>query len=156
MNDRFVPLFLLLLLGGVADGCRTAPPLGAVDLHAPGWRIRQGQAVWTRPPGGEGVAGELLLATRADGACWVQFAKPPFTLATAQVEAGGWRAEIPAARQRRAGRGQPPGTCLWFALADALDGKPVDDKWRFEARGVDGWCLTNGATGEGIEGYLIP
>ena len=146
----------LLLFSALWGACRVAPIVGPLDLQAPGWSIRQGQAVWIRQRGDEAVAGELLFATRTDGACFLHFAKPPFTLATASSDANGWSAEDPPAGRHFAGRGPPPGRFVWFALADALREQPVEGRWLFQPRGDADWCLTNAATGEGLEGYLKP
>ena len=132
------------------------PPLPPADLQAPGWSVRQGQAVWTSAKGKDDVAGEILLATRARGECFVQFAKPPFTLATARAEAGGWSVELASARRQFCGRGPGPVRFVWFALAEACCGRVVGGGWSFEARRGTGWCLTNALTGEMLEGYLTP
>lgn len=148
-----VPTLLLIAFLG---GCRTTPPLPPVDLQASGWSVRQGQAVWTAARGEDGVAGELLLASQTDGACFVQFAKPPFTLATARSEAGGWSVELLSARRHFGGHGQAPAQFVWFALANALRKQPADGAWHFAARGPEGWCLTNAVTSETLEGYFAP
>lgn len=137
-------------------GCRTVPSLPAVDLQAPGWEVRQGQAVWAATPEAEGVAGELFVATRADGACWVQFAKPPFTLATAHAEAGAWAVEPAASRRRLRGRGPAPQRWVWFALAAAVRAEPAGGDWRFHRSDPAHWGLTNAVTGESLAGYLTP
>ena len=131
-------------------------PWPPVDTTQPGWRVLNGQAVWTAARGGEGVAGELLLASRTDGACFVQFAKPPFTLATARAEAGVWSVELLSARRHFRGHGPAPAHFVWFALADALRGQPAGGAWHFEAHGAGGWSLTNAVTGEALEGYFSP
>jgi len=102
------------------------------------------------------VAGEILLATRADRDCFVQFAKPPFTLATARAEAGLWSVESAASRRRSKGCGVAPPRVVWFALAEEIRGRPAGRGWRFEGRTGAGWRLTNVATGEGLEGFLAP
>src|SRR5690348_14718641 len=86
-------LGLLLLLS--APGCQTARPLPPVDLKEPGWTLHEGQAVWTRKPGGAGVAGEVLVGTRADGRGFVQFTKAPFPLVIGQVAPQRWSVEFP-------------------------------------------------------------
>lgn len=153
---RFLDPRLLVLATALAGGCRTVPDLGTVDLQGPGWRVREGQGVWTKAAGDAAVAGEVLVATRPDGACFVQFAKPPFTLATARREAGGWRLELAPPGRGTGGVGPAPGGIVWFALADAVRGQAVGSGWRFEPREDSGWCLTNTATGEGVEGFLAP
>ena len=82
-------LLLLLGLAGLGSACRTGPPLPKADFSAPGWQVRQGQAVWRRA-GAADLSGELLVATHADGSAVVQFAKPPVTLVTAQSTADSW------------------------------------------------------------------
>src|ERR1051326_7726881 len=91
----------LLLLG-----CRTAPILGPVNLQSPGWSIRQGQAVWHRPKGGPEIAGDLLLATRAEGKSMVQFSKNGFPLMIAESLPNQWQVELPAQNKRYSGRGR--------------------------------------------------
>ena len=146
-----------VLLLSLLCGCHTAPKLPPVNLQAPGWTVRQGQAVWTAKRGEHGVAGELLLATRADGACLVQFAKPPFTLATARSEAGSWCLEVQSAGRAFGGRGTAPREFVWFALVDAVRCPPPARNWRWDqAVAADGWRLTSPATGETLEGYWSP
>jgi hypothetical protein len=155
-------LIPILLLAVLLPGCRTAPTLPPVDLRAAGWMVRQGQAVWTSARGAAGaagvagVAGELVVAIGADGACFVQFVKPPFTLVTARAQAGAWTLELPQTRRHYHGRGQPPTRFVWFALADAVAGRlPVGD-WEFEEDGPTDWRLTNARTGETLAGYFTP
>lgn len=148
-------LILWALCAFLTGGCRTVPPLPAADLEA-GWLLRHGQAVWTRSQTERGVAGEILLATRADRDCFVQFAKPPFTLATARAEAGLWSVESAASRRRSKGRGVVPPRVVWFALAEEVRGRPAGCGWRFEGRSGAEWRLTNAITGEGLEGFLAP
>ncbi len=146
-----------VLLHVVAAGCRALPRLPPADLATPGWSTRHGQAIWTSAPQGEGVAGELVVATRADGACFVQFAKPPFTLATARAEPGGWTLDLAAGPARRGGAGSPPPHVVWFALAAAMSDPPgARGGWHFESRPQGGWRLAHPETGEVLEGFLSP
>jgi hypothetical protein len=146
-------LHLILLCG-----CRTPNP-PPIDLSDPSWSIRQGQAVWTPPKRdgrAEGVAGELLMATRADGSCWVQFAKPPFNLATAQRSEGRWHVESQQGRQSHSGRGSPPSGVIWFQLADVLSGRTLQAPWHFNHRPGGAWLLENLESGERLEGFVSP
>jgi hypothetical protein len=151
--------FSLGMLGLIVlGGCQT-PALPPVDLTQPTWTILQGQAVWVAPKSkrdATGVAGELLLATQPDGSCWVQFAKPPFTLVTAQRTPQQWRIAFQQDRQRYGAPGSPPTRLIWFQLARAINGQPVDNSWKFVRDPDDTWRLTNPATGERLEGYLAP
>ena len=148
-------LVLWALCALLPAGCRTVT-LPRADLQAPGWSVRHGQAVWTKAANDKGVAGDILLATRADGACFVQFAKPPFTLATARTEAGLWSVETATARRRSSGRGMGPRRFVWFALAEEIDGRRAGCDWVFEAGKEASWRLSNASTGEALEGYLTP
>ena len=57
-------------------GCATAPlPVPDMSDTSAGWKILQGQAVW-KPKAGDGIAGELLVATNGVGNFVVEFAKP--------------------------------------------------------------------------------
>src|SRR5262245_37969371 len=71
---------LLLLFAG----CASAPLRAPLDLSGPGWTVREGQAVWQAGPTAPGVAGELLVATHADGSSLQQFIKPPLPFVLAQ------------------------------------------------------------------------
>ena len=137
----------------IFSGCQTLPPLPAVNLKAPGWTARQGQAVWRRTRSAPEIAGEILVATRADGASFVQFTKAPFPLVTAQANPGGWEVTAPAQNRRYSGHGPPPARILWLMLPRALAGQPLPENFSWRADS-NGWRLENGKTGESLEGYL--
>jgi hypothetical protein len=140
----------------VTAGCRTAPPLPKVDLSAPGWSLKRGQAVWKPAAARPEIAGELLLATHRDGDCFVQFSKIPFSIVTAQVSAGRWRIEFGNQERTAAGRGPAPGRLGWFQLAPALAGHALPLPWVFESQVNGNWRLENGRTGEWLEGGFLP
>jgi len=155
MTVKPLAWFATLLLVASVTGCATPPPPSA-DLSQPGWTLRQGQAVWTPRRGEPAVAGELLAASHPDGSTFVQFAKPPFTLATASQTPARWRLELPTQRVRRHGSGVPPADSIWFQLARTLDGSSAEAGWVF-SRAADGlWALWHPETGERLEGYLQP
>jgi hypothetical protein len=138
-----------LVLAGCATTSTHLPP---VNLKEPGWTIREGQAVWLRQRGGEGVAGEILVATRADGRAFVQFSKTPFPLIIAQETRERWAVEIPPQNKKYAGRGAPPKRLIWLYLARALQGKPPPSNWKWR-QDADGWHLET-PRGESVEGYF--
>jgi hypothetical protein len=150
-----VGLILCVCLMALAS-CRTAPPFGEVNVQSPEWSVRQGQAVWQRPPPAPEIAGEVLLATRTDGRAFVQFSKNGFPLLTAQSETGRWEADIPAQNKRYSGRGAPPQRLLILYLPIAMRGEPLPRplSWTPEENG--GWRLKNDRTGEALEGYFNP
>lgn len=147
---------LLFLIAVLAAGCRTAPPLPPVDFSAPGWRVQQGQAVWKPTRARPELTGELLFATNANGNFFVQFSKPPFNLATAQMMNGQWRIEFGNSKRRWNGRNEPPGRFAWFQLPRAVAGEVLKANWRFTLTGTDTWRLENPGTGEFLEGGFFP
>ncbi len=149
------PLFcwLTLFLLGLT-GCRTAPPLGPVDLQASGWTIRKGQAVWQRPDRAPEIAGEILLATRPDGQSFVQFTKNGFPLVIAQSRLDSWEVELPAQDKRYSGHGLPPARLLILYLPRALAGDPLPRRWSWNLSAEGRWRLENQRTGESLAGYF--
>jgi hypothetical protein len=133
--------------------CRTQP-LPPADLSSPGWRLRQGQAVWRPTQSRPELAGDLLLAVNADGDYLVQFSKTPFTLASAQVKNGSWRIEL--GRHSWRGHGQPPSRFAWFQLPHVLAGSPALAPWHFTNSLDQTWRLENARTGEFLEGQFFP
>ncbi|HXG49135.1 MAG TPA: hypothetical protein VNO52_16040 [Methylomirabilota bacterium] len=139
----------------LAAGCRTAE-WPAVDCSQPGWRVRHGQAVWKPGAGRPEIAGELLLATRDDGAAYVQFAKPPLTLCEARSEDARWWFRAGATSVRRGRRGPAPVRLLWLHLDPALRNQPLPSPLRWQTAGATGWRLENPQRDEWIEGFLGP
>jgi len=127
-----------------------------IDLTSPGWNIREGQAVWRPQAGAEGVAGELLVATKPDGRSVVQFTKTPFPFIVAQRTAEGWQAQIIPRNKTYSGRGKPPARLLWLHLPEALSHGSALNGFRFTTNAAGGWRFERSATGESLEGYLEP
>ena len=146
----------LLIVTVISAGCRTSPPLPAADLSAPGWRVQQGQAVWKPTRSRPELAGELILATRTNGNFFVQFSKPPFNLAVAQVRNGQWQIEFGTGERRWRGPGEPPARFAWFQLPRALAGGSLKNSWHFTRMAPDSWRLENPRTGESLEGGFFP
>lgn len=138
-------------------GCRTPAPLPAVDLSAPGWTIREGQAVWRRSAMSAELAGELLVAIRDDDEALVQFSKNPMLLVSAQMTSNRWQVEFIPQRRRQAGAGTPPDGIIWLQLAACIRGASLPGgEWRFQRNAGGGWRLENLASGESLEGFLVP
>lgn len=146
---------LLPLLGFLAAGCATVS-LPPVNLKNPGWTVRQGQAVWHRQRGGEGIAGEILVATRSNGRALVQFSKNPFPLVVAQCTARAWTADFPPENKRYSGRGAPPPRIIFLQLPRALSGRPLPKDWSWRKLNNGGWRLENDSSGESLDGYFNP
>jgi hypothetical protein len=146
----------LFLTAVLAAGCRTAPPLPPADFSAPGWHVQQGQAVWKPSSRRPELAGDLLLATRTNGNCFIQFSKIPFPLATAQISGGQWQIEFGADKVSWCGRGTPPDRFAWFQLPRALRDTNVGGNWKFTHPASSSWRLENSRTGETLEGEFFP
>jgi hypothetical protein len=128
----------------------------ATDFSQPGWTVQRGQAVWTANAGASQIAGELVVATKTDGTCWVQFTKPPFDLVLAQEQASGWRVSLRQGRQQQGGRGASPSEVIWFELARVVAGRPPPEIWKYARTATGEWSLRNANTGESLEGYFVP
>jgi hypothetical protein len=126
-----------------------------VDLLEPGWTVREGQAVW-RMQGGNELAGEILIAMRADGREFVQFTKNPFPLAVAQATTNTWEVQLPTENKRYAGHGLPPARLIFLYLPKVLAGQPPPKGWTWQRLPDNNWRLENRATGERLEGFLNP
>ncbi len=153
---KFGRVAALLLGASLGVSCRSPVRLPPADLSAPGYRVQQGQALWkpakTRPE----LAGELLLATKANGDFFVQFTKTPFTLATAQRVGDQWQIDLGSDDYRCRGHGPPPVRFVWFQLPAALAGAGVSGNWSFERVTTNSWKLENHRTGETLEGGFFP
>ncbi|MGH7950399.1 MAG: hypothetical protein ACREFE_00540 [Limisphaerales bacterium] len=156
MKIARISLFIIaILLTQFCLGCRTMKPLPRADFSAPGWRVQQGQAVWKPTKNRPELAGDLLLATNANGNFFIQFSKTPFQLATAEVINNRWQIEFGNDQYTRRGSGAPPKRFSWFELPRALNGQKLDRNWHF-TRGETNWRLENSDTGEILEGGFFP
>ncbi|HWQ93018.1 MAG TPA: hypothetical protein VN673_15175 [Clostridia bacterium] len=148
-------MFKIFLAAGLfaLTGCRTVAPFPPADVTAPGWTLRQGQAVWATGRGE--ISGEVLLATRSHDRWLLQFSKPPFTILTAQIADNSWQIEFPPEGKRYSGRGTPPKRLPWVRLPGLLAGEPPPRGWTWETNGGN-WRLANPRRGTAIEGYFEP
>ena len=136
-------------------GCKTASELPQVDLSQPGWRVRQGQAIWKSNRDAPELSGELVWATHRDGQFLLQFLKTPITLVDAQGDDERWRISFPPEGRTFAGRrsSRAADRFAWLYLARALRGEKPAGDWAFFKHG-ERWALGSARTGEMIEGYF--
>lgn len=151
---RVTSVFLLTVLLGFACGCRTPVSIPPVNLDQPGWTVHNGQAIWHRKRGGEGVAGEILIATRPDGRAFVQFSKNPFPLVVAQCTATAWSVEFPPQNKHYSGRGRPPQRIIFLQLPRVLSGWPPPRGWSWKKLKNGGMQLEDLSSGEALDVYL--
>lgn len=146
---------LSVLLSLFVTGCATVS-LPPVNLKQPGWNVRRGQAIWRRERGGEGIAGDILVATRSDGRAFVQFSKTPFPLVVGQIAPRGWEVEFPPRNKHYSGHGQPPGRIIFLQLPRVLSGRPPPRNWTWQRLSSGGWRLENRTSGESLDVYFNP
>ena len=137
-------------------GCQTARSWPAIDAAQPGWRVREGQAVWTPKARSQAIAGEILLGTGPAGECLVQFSKTPFPLVTARRDTDAWQIEFGAGARRIGGLGSAPARWVWFQLPSAGRGEPLSSPWQCEPAADGGSRLANSRTGEKLEVWWTP
>jgi len=140
----------------LATGCGTVPVVPPADLSQPGWTTRQGQAVWRPGKAAPELAGDLVVATRDDGSCFIQFTKTPLPLVTAEATTNAWRLCVAPTDTTRSGGGPAPLLVVWFCLPRCLAHLSPGKAWSWETLPDNGWRLANPATGEFLEGYLTP
>ncbi len=143
---------VLLAVSGVS--CRSLPPLPAVNLTEPGWKLHQGQALWRSKKDAPEIAGEILFAQGEDGQTLLQMTKTPLPFVTVQTSGAGWQIEFVPQQRRFSGQGTPTARLLWVHLARALNGTKPPPALRFEQTEAHGFTLENLATGEMISGFL--
>ena len=139
-----------LMLMCAMTGCMTVNSLPAVDLSAPDWTMRKGQALWKpgadKPP----LAGDLIAARNDNGDVLISFSKPPFPIFTARTAGNLWRIEFVERNRFYSGRGRPPRQFIWFFLPVVLDGGPAPDGWDLSVDADSRLYLNNRITGEEI------
>ena len=140
-------LALALLLG-----CRTAPPFGPLNLSAPGWQARTGQAIWKPDRSKPEIVGDLLIASDPNGNAYLQFSKA-FPIVSARLGGNRWEVEFPPQNKRYSAPGNPPARVGWLQLLRGITGGEVNHRWGFE-RTDNSLTLTNSRSGESIEAHF--
>jgi hypothetical protein len=137
-------------------GCRTAAKAPLFQVAGPGWRVQEGQALWTPSAGLPSLGGEVLLASHPNGSSLVQFAKTPFTFVLGQTTRTNWMIQFPPRQLGFSGRNKPSTRFAWLYLGTALAAEPLPPDYSFERRPEGGWRLENTRSGEILEGFLAP
>lgn len=145
---RIVFAAAALLLAGCAGGPQ--PGKTVTDLSAPGWEMRQGQAVWK--PGGDKpeIVGDVVLATHPTGSANIIFSKT-LPIVSGTLSGSGWAIEFAPEGKSYSGRGDPPKRLVWLQIIRALEGGEIPDRWRVIHPSKDFIALDNLETGERLE-----
>ena len=146
-------LGLLLLLLGLL-GCASTPPLEPVNLSAPGWQLKQGQAIWKPRADAPELAGDVILATHPHGS-YLTFSKT-LPIATVRWEGDRWEASFPPQDRSYSGRGNPPKRIAWFNLLKAIEGRELPEDWIYTEGADHSLMLLNRKTGERLELHFNP
>lgn len=142
---------LLALASLLGAGC-VSVQLPPADLAAPGWSVQQTDAVWQPRAGAPELAGELMVAIRADGARLVQFSKQGLPLVIAQDTDAGWTLQSPLRQRGFSGRGKPTSRVPWFQLDQLPPAVPKSSRWQLTTNAAGLWRLANPRSGEALEG----
>jgi len=153
---RFVVGLSLLAGGFYSAGCRTGANDSLFTASGPGWRVRQGQALWRPGRNYPELGGEVVVASHPDGRCAVQFLKTPIPLVLAQTSSTNWLIQFPPRQMTFAGKNTPPSRFLWLYLRAALAEESLPSRLHFSRKPDGGWKLENTRSGETVEGYLEP
>ncbi len=140
------------LIAFLTASCRT-PTFQQVDLSAPGWQNRTGQAIW-KPDGSKPeIVGDILVASDAEGNAYLQFSKA-LPIVSARLTRRSWQIEFPPQNKRYAAPGNPPARIGWLQLLRALNGHEIPSPWEITERTPGSLTLLNGRTGERIEAHF--
>jgi hypothetical protein len=151
-NAPFFGAFLVLAIIAWVAACKTTP--NAVNLDETGWKILQGQAVWRAKEDAPELAGDLVLATNADGRTFVEFTKDPLPLVVAQTSATSWQIEFVPQNRSLSGRGKPPARLGWLYLPACMEGRPPPKHWHFQQTNYNRWRMEDADRGEFLDWLL--
>ena len=145
----------LLALAVLLAACGSPPAAPAADLAAPGWQVRQGQALWKPGRGQPEIAGDLILSSHPSGGVYLQFSKT-LPLVSARITGRRWEIEFPPENKRYSGGGDPPKRLIWLQLIRAIDGGALPDRWKVIRPSANFIALENEETSERLEVHFQP
>jgi hypothetical protein len=131
-------------------GCATTGPMAPLDMSAPGWEVRQGQAIWRPDNKKPEIAGEIVLATNPNGNSYVQFSKT-IPIVSAQSSPDRWEAEFSPENKHYSGSGAGPARLVWVQLLRAIEGRELKGDWRLIHPSNDFIALEDDDSGERLE-----
>src|SRR6185369_7443322 len=135
-------------------GCRTVPNAKPIDISEPGWRVRQGQALWRNKADAPEIAGEVIVASNASERAFVQFVKNPLPLLTGEVAPGRWQIEFIPEKRSFEGRGKPPRRLLWLQLLANLQQPQAKPPLAFTKMPDNSYQIEDHSTGERVTLFL--
>jgi hypothetical protein len=140
----------LTVLFALFWGCASSGPMAPLDLSAPGWQVKQGQAIWKPETKKPEITGDIVLATNPNGTSYVQFSKT-LPIVSAQTTSEGWAVEFPPENKHYSGRGNGPKKIVWLQLLKVIEGRELGEYWQLVHPSSDFVALENEESGERLE-----
>ena len=141
---------LLLFICGWLAGCVSRQPLPPLDTSAPGWTVRQGQALWRPDEDKPEVVGDVVLSVHPQAGMFVQVSKT-LPILSARLAPDAWEFNAIAQQKVYSGGGSPPDRISWLQALLVIDGAEAASRWSV-ARPSDKYLLLeNSHTGERLE-----
>jgi len=145
-----VSLFLMFLLG-----CVTSGPMAPLDMSAPGWQVRQGQAIWKPDSKKPEITGDIVLAANPSGNSYLQFSKT-MPIVSAQTTPDRWSVEFPPENKHYSGGGTGPARLVWVQLLRVIEGRELKGDWRLIYPSKEFIALEDDESGERLEVHFQP
>lgn len=141
-----VHVFLIFLF----SACTSKLTPLQMDLEAPGWNIRTGQAVWNTKSNKKPVIGDIVLAQHESGDAWINFSKSSLPVFSAQVSDNRWWIDMVVQNKQWSGRGKPPRRFAWFKVIDTVFKNQIPKDWSVVKPSAEEWLISNQRTDESI------
>lgn len=138
-------VFLILIFAA----CATTP-LPPLELNAPGWQVRQAQAIWTTGRDKPEIVGDVLLSMNGRGSAFLQFSKT-LPIASVRIEPHLWEVDFPPQKRHYSGRGGGPKQIVWLQLLHLLAGDALAPPWSCTERSDAIVTIENAASRERVE-----
>lgn len=142
-----------LVLCLLACGCASAPKTeqAPIDTSAPGWEMRQGQAVWKPGADKPEIAGDVVLSTHAaSGTAHIIFSKT-LPIVSGRLGSGAWSIDFAPENKSYSGHGDPPKRIVWLQMLRALEGSKSPERWKVIHPSTDYIALEDLDSGERLE-----
>lgn len=139
-----------LLSVGCATSSSTAAKSERIDLSAPGWTIRQGQALWKPGTDKPEIAGELVVASHPTAGSYIQFSKT-LPILSGRITSSGWEFENTTENKQYSGGGNPPSRIVWLQLLRAIEGQEISGRWTVARPSKDFVTLEDEHRGERLQ-----
>jgi hypothetical protein len=130
INSSRLSLVIVALISLVLVGCASLPQknLAPLDTSAPGWTVRQGQAIWKPGEDKPEIAGDVVVSLHPSAGSYVQFSKT-LPILSGRLAPEGWEFHTIPEEKRYSGGGNPPRRIVWLQMLRVLEGQEISDRW---------------------------